>query len=61
MNEKIAELNRINKQIEELENKRKKIKFELKESFKNKDINEMTDEEIEFMCKNPWNDEEVPF
>lgn len=61
MNEKIKELNKLTKEAEELENKRKKLKREIKESIQNKDINEMTDEEIEFMCKNSFNDEEVPF
>lgn len=61
MNEKIKELNKLTKEVEELENKRKKLKREIKENIQNKDINEMTDEEIEFMCKNSFNDEEVPF
>lgn len=61
MNEKINELNKINKQITELEGKRKKIKKEIKQNIDSKDIEDLTEEEMQYLCSSAYNDEEVPF
>ena len=61
MNEKIAELNKINKQIAELEERRKRIKKEIKQNIDSKDIEDLTEEEVQYLCSPSYNDEEVPF